>query len=89
MDWSVGQVLDTVRELKLRDLWAVDEQAALGDALDRVIDLRTEPAALGPDVDEGDRSGIDAGVFVHWSLLNRLRRGGGRRQPTIRRGPLR
>jgi hypothetical protein len=53
----------------LPDLRAVDEQAACGDTRNRVIDLRPQPAALSPDVDKGDRSGIDAGALVHRTLL--------------------
>src|SRR5215212_9773408 len=42
-----------------------DELAMRQDARDRVIDGTAETAALGGNIDEGNRRGVETGVLVH------------------------
>jgi hypothetical protein len=55
--------------LERANLRSHDELAMAEHAINRVVDLATEPTPLRGHVDERDRRGIETGVLVHWACL--------------------
>ena len=57
--------------LQRAHLRALDELAMREHARNRLVDGAAEAAALGGDIDERDRSLVQAGVLIHEDILTR------------------